>query len=285
MKELKNKSTKVMANALAASVLLTSCSQGGDFDYYLPQESSTSDCPETNGVPISLTLTEETRTALLQLEPLVQEIIENPSTAHEFAANPKLFCEKRNFPFSIDENDAVFKIILALGDNDINAAITASDFELFMQLCESKGLLDERQVSNINVVFQSEEEQQIFESIALQLNGKSIETRSVAMVVVVSVVVALAIVITLTVGYPEQNDDRIACADNFSFMHNIGENKAVLDIWALKNKDYKDYNVVGQYQSYFANSIVSYLKKYRPNIFDNYSESQIQEFLKRNMIV
>ena len=70
-----------------------------------------------------------------------------------------------------------------------------------------------------------------------------------------------------------------------SFLHCSDPNYSVSDVWGLKDRNVSDYQLVSGYKSFFANQLVSYLKVNKPDLFTKYSEVQISEFLKKNMIV
>lgn len=115
------------------------------------------------------------------------------------------------------------------------------------------------------------------------LNCSTIGTRSVAMWVAVSVVVVLAIAITITVGL----DDEAYKKNNGNLPNTKLDtlNHAVLDVWALKKEGSIEYQLISSYKLCLANNIVKYLKDNKPQLFETYSELQISEFLKRNMIL
>ncbi len=245
------------------------------------------------------------------IAPLVQEIIDNPKVAQELSKDPESFCKQRGYNFTIDLDDAIFKVIVALGNEEINEALKSNDFERFMQLCADMKLLETGQKVKLNVLFQNEDEQEIFNAIAYELNGETIETRSVAFWLAVSVVLVVAIILTYTVGTEEspiddenvslqrlepglQSEDNVLSKDQInictskrmqSFLHCTDPNYSVLDVWALKNINVSDYQLVSGYKSFFVNQLVSYLKVNKPDIFTKYSEMQISEFLKKNIIV
>lgn len=70
-----------------------------------------------------------------------------------------------------------------------------------------------------------------------------------------------------------------------AFLHSTNPNYSVLDVWALKNKKVNDYQLVSGYKSFFVNQLVAYLRVNKPDIFEKYSEMQISEFLKKNIVV
>ena len=170
-----------------------------------------------------------------------------------------------------------------------------NDFERFIQACTKLNLLDKEQKVNLNTIFESSEEQEIFNAIAYELNGETIESRSVAMWVVVSVVVVVAIIVTYTVGMSSDSvsqvqaqnvpSDNIVYEQQSRLLRSPNSNFAVLDIWALKNKSIKDYQLIDRYKNIFIEQLVAYLHQEKPHVFEKFSDIQITEFLKRNIIV
>ncbi len=305
MKPLKTKANSLVAKTLATSILFASCSKNPEFEQIGNEPNSfDEDLNDSKGVSISLSLSDETKRALEDITPLVQDVINNPEIAQEFAKDPETFCKQRGYGFVVDMDDAIFKIIVALGNREINEALRDNDFERFMQLCSDMKLLDEGQTVRLNTIFQSKEEQEIFNSIAYQLNGETIETRSVAFWLAVSVVVVIAIVLTYTVGIDsEKNVDNRRTAINrnnslegqavnptmvpqyHAFLHCSNPTYSFLDIWALKDKQVTNYQLASNYKTFLSQQIVSYLKENKPAIFERFTETQISEFLKSNMIV
>lgn len=304
MKRLNQKTNSAIAKTLATSVLFASCTPHVDIEQMSNVGNNEPDLglQKSKGVSISLSLSEETKQSLLKIAPLVQEIIDNPAVAQELSNNPRAFCINRGYDFILDLDEPVFKVIVALGNSDINNALKDNDFEKFMQLCAEMNLLEENQKVKLNSIFKNEEEQEIFNSIAKQLNGETIETRSVAFWLAITVAVVVAIVLSYTVGLEEDaapqdtsggeqgtnNVDSLTA--NLSeksqvFLHYSNPNYSILDVWALKNKKISSYQLVSGYKKFLAEQIVSYLKENKPTLFDKFSEVQILEFIKRNMIL
>ena len=138
MKSMKTRAKSLVEKSLATSMLFASCTPNADIAQIIDEQSGTnpeSDIINSKGVPISLSLNEETKQALREIAPLVQEIIDNPEVAQELSKDPELFCKQRGYDFTIDLDDAIFKVIIALGNNEINEVLKNNDFEKFMQLC------------------------------------------------------------------------------------------------------------------------------------------------------
>lgn len=303
MKRLNSKANSILVKSLASSILFTSCSQDVDIEQLVDKSQEDFDITNSKGVSLALTLSEDTKQALREIAPLVQEIIDNPHVAKELTEDPEAFCKKRGYNFVIDLDDAMFKVIIALGDNEINEALRNSDIEKFIQLCAEKHLLDEGQSVRINAVFQDDKEQELFNSIAEQLNGEPLTSRGVTLWAVISLVLVIAVVITYTIGTEDdakKESPKTAHEINHSlinspsyqqqstksaFLHCSNPDYSVLDVWALKNKQIANYQLVSGYKTFLAQQIVSYLKANKPQVFENFSEVQITEFLLKNMVV
>lgn len=295
MKSIKPKATSLIAKTLASSVLLSSCSPNTDIELLSSVHDSAFDTNSSKGVSLSLVLNDDMKQKLTEIEPLVQEVINNPEVAHDLAANPQDFCKSRGYEFSFDMDDAIYKLIIALGNEKINKALKDNDFSRFIQLCTDLHLMNQDQIVKFDMIFKSHEEEEIFKTLATQLNGTMVETRGVGMAVFVSIVLVVAIVITLTVGMEEDqntqpsSDCKVASdsitANNLSFLHYHNTNSVVLDMWALKDKNMNTCQLVSNYKGALAKQIVDYLKNNRPSVFEQFSEVQITEFLKSNMII
>lgn len=208
------------------------------------------------------------------------------------------FVQRGGYSFKLDLDDAVFKLIVALGNPEINEALKNNDFEKFMNLCADMNLLKDTQTTKLKLIFQSEEEQKIFDAIATQMNGTFVETRGVAAYVIVSIVIIIAIVISIAeisaIDEPEVPLS-MKSTDDANKMLNIQNqytssflrypNFAVLDVWALKNKEVDSFQLLLGYKNFMAEQIFAFLQKNKPEVFENFSESQVLEFLKRNLIV
>lgn len=291
---MRTKFDSTIAKALASTVLVSSCSPDASFLQPLSEheDSTSKELNDSKGVSISLNINDKMREDLNNLEPLVNEILNDSTAAKEFAANPNLFCTQHGYAMTLDSNDSIMKVLVSLGNSDIRASLEKGDFVKFFSLCQELQIFDNSQVVQLNSIFKSKEEQKIFEAIAHDINGQTVSTRSVAAYVVVTVALVLAIVITITVGIADRDDDSTlsneerdsvnVCATNMFKMNN--PEHMIINMWALKH-DIDCYQVVAGYKEFMANQVVKHLKGVNSPALAKYSEQQISEFLKGNMLV
>lgn len=167
----KEKLLKAAALALIPSILRPSCSEyfGGDDIVSINEGTSTN--PEAS-VAIALNLDKEEKQLLDFITMLSKDIVDNPLVAQQFAKSPDTFTKIYGVEkLQINFDDAIWKLILALGDEDIHSAIKRDDISLFLSLCDKKGLIKELQESDLNK----------FHNI-IDKNLELIETRSAAQV-------------------------------------------------------------------------------------------------------
>lgn len=290
---MNNKLNSAIAKTLASSVLLSSCSPDASLLQSLKEQKSVQDkeLDESKGVAISLSLNEETREKLNQMEPLVGEILQDSISAKEFAESPEEFCQKRGYELMFNENDSILQMLKALGNVEIRKALEVNDFETYFSLCAKMGIFNSQQTVQLNSIFKTKEDREIFEAISRDL-GLNAKTRSVAAYIVVSVVVVIAIAITLTFGIDSIRsvkdevhpvNDSINNGDLAILKLNNPE-YMVINLWALQH-DVDMYQVVSEYKNIFVDQILTQLKKQESQALTKYSENQVSEFLKINLVV
>ena len=103
----------------------------------------------------------------------------------------------------------------------------------------------------LNSLVKNEEEQKLFEAIALEINGESLSTRSVAIYGIVTVLIAIAIVVTITVGFSNREDASTlsnelkdsVCNNTTNVLKINNPEHMIINMWAL-NHDIDSYQVV-----------------------------------------
>jgi len=161
---------KVVVGVLIPAILLPSCSpyflDENDVVKINNQDTANNSITENlrNSVAVPIDLTEEDMRFLEFLEKLVTDILENPRVARELASsisNKEIAGNLKNTSsqsiaktygvedLNIDFDDALWKLIVALGDEDLHNAVMAQDIPLFFSLCESRGLIAELKESDI----------------------------------------------------------------------------------------------------------------------------------------
>jgi hypothetical protein len=184
---------------------------------------------------------------------------------------------------TLNLDDDLLKVLLALGDDDINRAIKVNDAKLFISLCNEKGLL-----KNDNHIFinNNEEFQKQLKALGLELPAIDQLDAGVALVFIITVVIALAIAINLTavstktIGGPEP-PRRPTDAK-----HYITEHYPILNIWLMKNQDNeKTYILLDELNNHIIDKMVEAIKVNNPSYFENNSEDALRNLLRLNTVL
>lgn len=283
-----NKFKKIIAGTLAASVLTNSCTQYHQSKKDDLYEESNFSNEGLNAVTIDFD--KEEIEYLNFLNKLSSDIIEYPFIAREFAKNPKSFINRYGYNKEIDLEEGYLKLILALGDEDINVAIKNKDFGKFLNLLKEKQLFDEFSKFKINI---SEEDKAKITSL-LKLSGidKQLFCTPLAVVCIAYIVVAVGsfAVAVATVGvslnaiasitvYTE-----IAGVSSNNMENTFIDNNPVFKVWGLKG-DYKDSYIASNiYVEKEAENIILGIEKAFPDIFKDFSKDVFKQLIKLNLL-
>jgi hypothetical protein len=151
---MKNKkiTKQIIAGILIPSVLLPSCSPyfHDEMDIKLINNQFEPDNRSSIAVPMNLNFNSEDIRFLKFLNNLSDDIIENPLIAKQLAETPQTIVEFYGVQdLKIDFDDELWKLIIALGDEDLHKAVKSQDIPLFFSLCEEKRLISELKESDI----------------------------------------------------------------------------------------------------------------------------------------
>lgn len=104
--------------------------------------------------------------------------------------------------------------------------------------------------------------------------------------------IAIAIVVTITVGFSNRKDDSTlsnelkdsVCNNTTNVLKINNPEHMIINMWAL-NHDIDSYQVVSGYKRFLTKQVIAHLKETNSPVLAKYSEKQISEFLKGNMLV
>ncbi|MBR5255727.1 MAG: hypothetical protein IKV62_03005 [Bacteroidales bacterium] len=173
---------KSVSTAVAAGVLIPSCTVGYNFDdsYYgphaanLPQGSSFFSLENSN-------LSEEFINRLMAIQQIVNTVLSDKDEAKLFANNPEEYIANKEISFNITLQEPERKVLLALADNDILEAVRNNDIETFLSLCSDRGYLgiinEYNRPESIRSYFKTEEDYNSFLALIENLGGFD-ETRT-----------------------------------------------------------------------------------------------------------
>lgn len=287
--------SKGVIGLTASSVIVASCTNEAvwmDFDESKDTASQFSD----DGVQaLNIQITKEEAEYLKFLNNLGADIIKEPVVAREFAKDPSAFIKQYGYNGKVNLDEGMLKLILALGDEDINTAVNQSDISTTIALMESKGFLEDISNSYMNINLSDDDIKQIYQKMGIDPNNVTIGEKKglklalavwpvwalvaayemVAAVYTAAVFinggVALNIYAAVEVYSENQNDDQI---DN-TIMQNLP-----LRVWSLKGQEANTYIAADKYVTNQAQKLMKFFKEKDPMTFENIDEKQLEQMLK-----
>lgn len=276
MKAPRKNLTRIIAAVTTTGILAPSCEVFNYDDTVISEN-----LPAKGSHAIELNLTQGELDYLLFLQKLSNDIVKYPIIAREFVQNPQLFLEKYGYNESIDLDEHNLKLILALGDEDINSAVNAGDITMVLKLLKDRNLLDELSKSNsyINIP-----EEQMKEALALMgVDAEDIECYLCVPGICGLGVIAVAVYIVAVGTFLWGVAVNWGYAETFSSnnSNDFLDQHSSLKIWGLKDKSNDTYIAVDQYIEGQINNIVDVVKSY--NI--SFDENKMREFIKLNILM
>lgn len=279
----------------ATSIIAASCSSESvwmDNDDPSEIESQFSD----EGSPvINIKLSDEETGYLRFLNGLAADIIKEPAVAREFAKDPSAFVKQYGYQGKVNLDEGMLKLILALGDEDINTAVNQNDMTTAIALMENKGLLDDVSKSEIKIQFTKEEMRQIYEQMGLDFDEKTFgEKKGVSTAVAATVFyLAAAAIEWVAVGHTVAGAFNLAAYFTFviySEAYFLGLTERDVDgtihrnlplkIWSLKGQDANTYIAADKYVTDQAKKMMKLIKDNDPKALEKIDESQLEQILK-----
>lgn len=276
---MKNKNIKkIVVGSLVPSVL-ASCTYSTLFiqDDVVAINTQINDDEINNiAVPISLNLDAKDLRYLTFIEKLATDIIENPIIATQFIENPQKYLSLYEVSdLSIKIDDGLLKLIMALGDCEINEAIKSDNIPLFLSLCKTKGIFNEIKSSDLNNIVSIASQNEDFD--ALKSNDTSAFAVAVAIGAAVTVWVAavthavvvnaatVATVVTAaaaTVTVTLQSGSETQTTQSI-----INErDPLVYQLWTLKSENNETTIFLSEYENELINDLISNLQLSFPDL-------------------
>ena len=133
---------KSVSGAVAASILVSSCLPGYDFDdsYYGPHADNLThgesffELSESN-------LSEEFFHKLKAIQQIVETVLIDKKEARQFANNPTEYVASKEIHFNVVLHEAERRLLFAFADDDILKAVKMKNIETFLALCSEKGYI------------------------------------------------------------------------------------------------------------------------------------------------
>lgn len=202
-----------MCGFLSASILASSCTsvtgEDGAYGYtpYEPQDASIG----PNAVSLSLAYNEEDANYINALVKLSNDIISNPEVAKKAIQDREHVLSRYGYNNSLKLDESLTKIVLALGDKEINDALKSGDYVRLYSLLDQKDLLTDTQKCLLNTPQYQKQLKSINEKFNLNLgtratrtaanNDAQLQLAGVVPVAAVVVIVSVAIAFLGVIAY------------------------------------------------------------------------------------
>jgi hypothetical protein len=281
---MNKKLEKVIAGVLIPSILAPSCTPNSFFD--TADVVSINKQSDINSITIPINLTFDSRDSQILnfISKICVDIVENPVIAKQFAKNPTAFAETYGVAdLQIDFDDGLWKLIVALGDEDIHEAIIKNDVSNFFTLCKQKGLIEEIQKSDILK----------YRPILANIDGKEVQAVSLAIALVaVGVVVLYGAAAVVVAGAAVNAAYAVSLITNTLDFWN-GESSAsiinrdphILQLWTLKNgaNTANTYFILSEYQEQLVNECIDALQTHFPEAIEKVDMRELRTLISLNL--
>ena len=269
----------VVVGTLIPSILVPSCTSSyflDDMSIMDINRSKSYDARHSIAVPIDLNLKSNDQKLLNFISKLAQDIMKNPLIAKQFAEDPQSIAKTYGVQdLKIDFDDEFWKLIVALGDEDLHNAAKTNNTSLFFSLCSEKGLLSELEKSELA--------KYLDESIGVIDDG---EIKPSSSAVVAAVIGALIAGVGVnTVGY-----DTFMVYETTYFWDRSESSSAIrqgdrlaFQVWALKNGKQNTHIMLSKYQEKIVDDCINAIQKHFPEKIEGVDIAELRQIIALNM--
>lgn len=280
----------VVSGTVASSILVNSCTvppiNDSLYEKYVPQKDIGDEL-----LPIAFHLKPDDAQYVMALQLLSLDILRDPSVAKAVITNPNEVLKKYGYDGIVCLDDSVVKIILALGDKEINQTVKDRDIHKFVDLCRQKVFLSDEIHSTL---FSDEFYQEQIAKLKQFVQTRSLDDDpryelfftigaivfAVVGVVVVAGVEAVWNVSSIWNNYAKVNE----FSDSQFSMHKIdisSENVSVIDIIPMTLTD--GYQIVDAFYADIVQTGLDFVREMYPEMLEVYTEEEIRQLLYINI--
>lgn len=175
---------KTVAGSVAASILVSSCTPGYNFDdsYYGPfaddsnRGESFFNLNESN-------LSEDFLHKLKAIHKIIEIVVSNKGEAKRFAKNPDEYLASKEELHNVKLSESERRLLFAFADDDIVRAVKTNDIKAFMSLSSERGYIgiinEYNKPEDIRAMFKTEKDYETFKHHIEKVEGYNIVTRAV----------------------------------------------------------------------------------------------------------
>lgn len=291
----KNLLVKTVTGLTASSILASSCSgyypEINDSNYFNLQTRGLSD----EGSPaLPIDLSQDNIDYLNFLIKLANDIIKDPVIAKQFSKNPNAFIKEYGYTGEISLDEGMLKLILALGDEEINQAVNQRDMTTALALMENKGYLNN--INEVKLQLTSEQIKKVYDNLGIPINNSEITDPQVAVLAVPVILYAIAAVYSqAAVVYNVGGVINAALAvtvvawaevwgPQSNEINNLIDNNLPLKLWSLKGNEKDTYIATDKYIDNQVERAIKLTKQHNPQLLKNISEEDLARLIKYNII-
>ncbi len=184
MKTPKPTVVKSVAGAVAASILISSCSDYNFDDSYYGQHADNLSNGESFFNLNESNLSEEFLHKLKAIHQIIETVLADRKEAIRFANNPDEYVASKEMHFNVVLHEAERRLLFAFADDDILKAVKEKDAETFLSLCSERGYIgvinDHNKPEDIRAMFKTDQDYESFMALIGNLDGYNPTTRAVA---------------------------------------------------------------------------------------------------------
>lgn len=176
---------KSVTGAVTASILVSSCSSGYNFDdsYYGPH----ADNPTSGTLFIDLSesnLSEDFLHKLKAIQQIIETVLVDKKEARLFAKNPDEYVASKEILFNVVLHEPERRLLFAFADDDVLKAVKTKDIETFLSLCSERGYIgvinEYNKPEDIRAMFKTDEDHEAFMHLIENLDGNNPTMRAMA---------------------------------------------------------------------------------------------------------
>ena len=291
MKQPNKHITRIVSGAVSASILTSSCVYNGNQIY--SDDLILADI----GVPaVKIDFTKKELDYFKFLDKLAEDIIKNPQIASEFSKAPSNYLRSQGYERDVNLQDDLLNLVLALADEDINAAITSNDIKTYLRLIIEKGLLSNMS-SYSEDILAPEQKKELLLSIGVSeddiddfivpvvavpvifyIAGAVISYAAILYTAVVSVNLAVAMAVAIQIGV-------VTSTKGGSGSNSGIPVDPIFDVWILKGEYASTYISLPESEIKEAiHSALSVFKKTYPAEVNAVNPNQLEQTINLNVI-
>jgi len=286
--------TKSILGLSAASLIAASCSNDNLWIESDEKSEYLVTLDDEGKAALSINLTQDEIKYLNFLDKLGRDVIKEPVVARQFASDPSAFVQQYGYNGKISLDEGLLKLVLALGDEDINTAVNQNDITTALALMQDKGILDDISNSDINLKFSDEEIKKIYSEMGIHVDDDFISQKKYGFAAVWPVYVVAAVMSQVGVGYNVVAGINVAVAVTVYLMveawgqvqnvDNVTNANLPLKLWSLKGQAANTYVAADKYITGQSKKIVNMVKENNPELLNYISETELEQVIKINIL-